>query len=189
MSRHQADPRASRLAWAVLDARKPPRPKRASSTAPIPPLGGGDLEHPRRDPPEVRGRSQQLDGLAVCLAQAMCRAGEHLAREAGQLIEQRGELALADDNKLHVGIGGDRRIAGGIYEERKFPERAPRSESGDFLALAADACGPFEDHEELVAALAFAHDRGAGRNPPVLGPAGHLLAVLARTRPEERGVS
>src|SRR6266851_3725198 len=86
-----------------------------------------------------------LDGFAVCLAQAMRRTGKHLAGEAGCLVKQPLELVLGDDNQPHVGVRDDCRIAGRVYEEREFPERASRSESGDLAALAADADGAVED--------------------------------------------
>lgn len=52
----------------------------------------------------------------------MRRAGEQLAREAGYLVEQPREPGFTDDDQLHVGVGDDRRVAGGFSEEREFTE-------------------------------------------------------------------
>src|SRR5205823_6110167 len=59
------------------------------------------------------------------------------------------------------------------------------SERRNLAALAAHLSGAVEDHEELVAVVAFLHDRGARRDPPVLRPVRQRLQILARTGGEE----
>ena len=72
-----------------------------------------------------RLRARSLRRAKVRFAQAVCRTGEHLAGESRHLIEQRGKVALPDDNQLHVGVGNDGRIPGGVVEKCELPKPLP----------------------------------------------------------------
>ena len=78
-----------------------------------------------------------------------------LRGEAGDLVDEAGELALAEHDELHVGLGDDGRVAGRLVEQRELAERVARAERRDLAALAGDLGGAVEDHEELVAGLAL----------------------------------
>ena len=97
-----------------------------------------------------------------------------------------GELALAEHDELHVGLGDDGRVAGRLVEQRQLAERVARAEGGDLAALAGDLGRAVEDHEELVAGLALGDEHLARRDPDVLGPPGDQLEVLAGAGREER---
>ena len=88
-----------------------------------------------------------------CVPESVRHAREEFAREAGNLVDEAREFALAEHDELHVGLGDDGGVAGRLLEQRKLAERVARAELRD-LAAAPGYAGPaVEDHEELVARL------------------------------------
>ena len=61
-----------------------------------------------------------------------------LRGEAGHLVDEAGELALAEHDELHVGLGDDRRVAGRLLEQGELAERVAGADGGDLAALAGD---------------------------------------------------
>jgi hypothetical protein len=89
----------------------------------------------------------------VGFAEAVRHAGEELASEAGHLVDEARELALAEHDELHVAVGDHRRVARCLFQQGQLAERIARPELGDLAALLAHLRAPLEDHEELVAGL------------------------------------
>src|SRR5436190_10632663 len=113
-----------------------------------------DCHLPRQIPDETRGHERsgasELAGAAsVCrtgipsrserdekllhaslvgFAEALGHAGQHLARKAGNLVDDAGELALTEYDELHVGLGYDAGVAGRLLEQRELPEGVARAE-------------------------------------------------------------
>ena len=52
-----------------------------------------------------------------------------------------GELALAEHDQLHVGVGDDGGVAGRLVEQRQLAERVAGAEGRDLAALAGDRGG------------------------------------------------
>src|SRR4029077_6193084 len=112
-------------------------------------------------------------------------SGEKFSREAGDFVDEAGELTLTEHDALHVALGDDGRVSGGLLEQRELAEGVARAEGRDLAAVSAHAGGPAEDHEELVARLALGDQGLSRRDSDVLGPAGDELEVLAGARREE----
>src|SRR6266446_3621216 len=115
----------------------------------------------------------------------MRHAREEFAREAGHLVDEAREFALAEHDELHVGLGDDGGVAGGFLEQRELAERVARAELRDLAAPAAHPGVALEDHEEFVARLTLRDQGLAGGDPYVLRPAGHQLEVLSGASREE----
>ena len=96
---------------------------------------------------------------SVGLAEAVGHAGEQLAREAGHLVDEAGELALAEHDELHVGVGDDGRVAGRLVEQGELAEASPGPSVATLRPWRLDPGRAVEDHEELVAGLALGHER------------------------------
>ena len=58
-----------------------------------------------------------------------------LRAKPGHLVDDAGELALAEHDELHVGLGDDGRVAGRLVEERELAERVAGAER-------RRSCGP-----------------------------------------------
>src|SRR6516162_8663139 len=96
-----------------------------------------------------RAGSRLLRGLLVVLAQPVGEAAQQLVREARHLVDHGGELALAEDGELHVGLRRDGRVAGRPVQEGQVPEEGARPERGHGPPPAGDDGLPGDDHEEL----------------------------------------
>src|SRR5438105_9222600 len=127
-----------------------------------------------------------MNGSLVRVAETLGHAGEHLAREAGYLVDDARELALTEHDELHIGLGHDCRVARRLLEQGEFPERVARTEGRDLATVPGHRGGAADDHEELVAGLALGDEDLAGRDVDVLGPFCHQLEVLAGAGREER---
>src|SRR5690349_6192117 len=60
--------------------------------------------------------AELLDLLAVGLAEAVRHPGQEFPGEAGDLVDQARELALTEDDQLHVAVGDDGRVAGCLLQ-------------------------------------------------------------------------
>ncbi len=121
-------------------------------------------------------------------AQTVRHAGEQLAREPGDLVDDPGELALAEHDELHRGLGGRRSRCAGPCRAGRARRRPPRRPSEATLRpLAGDAGRAVDDHEELVAGLALGDEDLAGVDPHVLRPAGHRAPGRAWSRRRRAG--
>ena len=92
-------------------------------------------------PRHRRSNAAHWTELCVGLAQAAGHPGEQLARDAGDLVDEPAELALAEHDDLHRRLRGDGRVARRLVEERELAERGARAERRDLAAAAADLGG------------------------------------------------
>ena len=100
----------------------------------------------------------------VGLAQAPGHAGEQLAGEAGDLVEDAGELALAEHDELHVGLGDDGGVAGRLVEERELAERRRRGRGSRPCGRAGvTAALPSTITKNSAPVVALGHERLARR--------------------------
>src|SRR4051794_39400901 len=70
-------------------------------------------------------------GLGVGLAETLGHGGQKLVGERRDLVDDTGELALAEDQDLHVLLGDHRRRSGPAVEERQLAEVLAGAELGD----------------------------------------------------------
>ena len=110
-----------------------------------------------------------------------------LRAKPGTSSMQAGELALAEHDELHVGLGDDGRVAGRLVEEGELAEGVARAEVGDLAAVAARPGPAVEDHEELVAGLALGDEGLAGRDASRPRPGGRPAASSLREQAEKSG--
>ena len=129
-----------------------------------------------------------LDGAGVRFAEAVRGAGEELAGEAGDLVEQPREIAFADHDEFGVGLGHDGGVAGSVSKHGKFSEPVPGPECRDRASVAAHPRGAVEDDEELVAVLTLVDDGGASGHVSAFSSPRNLLEVFARAGREQREV-
>ena len=127
-----------------------------------------------------------MDGLRVVRAQASGQAGEQLVREAGYLVDQARELALAEHDELHRRDGRDRRVARRPVEQCEVAEEVAGPERRDLLTVTGDLGVALDDHEELGPGRALAHEDLAGVDADVLGPPGHEAQILLGAGREQR---
>src|SRR5439155_13586365 len=78
-----------------------------------------------------------LHAPGISVPQSVRHACEEFAREAGYLVDEAGEFSLAEHDELHVGLGDDGGVAGGLLEQRELAERVARPELRDLAATAA----------------------------------------------------
>src|SRR5438270_2608517 len=124
--------------------------------------------------------------LGVGLAQALGHRRQELVGQGRHLVDDARELALAEDENLHVVLGHDRRRPWTAVEQRQLAEVLAPAELGDLLLPAFHRRVAVEDQEELVAGLALLHEHLAGRHLHVVGGAGDGLQFFLRARREER---
>src|SRR5205823_8597034 len=72
----------------------------------------------------------------VGVSQPVGHAREELAGEAGHLVDETRKFALAEYDELHVGLGDNRGVAGGFFEQRELAERVARAAGRELAAVA-----------------------------------------------------
>src|SRR5262245_66521743 len=92
-------------------------------------------------------------GRALGLAQALRHATQDPAAHRRILVEEAEERARAEDEQLHVRVGGDRRHARTLVEQRQLPEERPGTDRAQLAAVAPTrGCGA-PDTPELGAGM------------------------------------
>src|SRR5581483_6293704 len=138
--------------------------------------------------PSGRGTSDPIPELllAVGLREALGHGLEHLVGDARHVVDGGGELALAHHQQVHVGVRGDRRVAGQARQQRELSEVLAALEGGDLAPPALDRGLTVTDQEELPPVVPL-----LGQDPPRLdldlvtgaGQTGQLLARAGREQP------
>ena len=132
-----------------------------------------------------RDRCVRLLTLGVGLAEALGHAGEQLWAKPG-LVDEAGELALAEHDELHVGVGDDGRVARRLVEEGELAEGLARAEGRDLPALAVTRAVPSRITKNSWPVSPSVTSDLARRRPHVLGPPGHQLQLLPGAGREQR---
>src|SRR5947209_7008432 len=94
-------------------------------------------------------------GLGVGLAEPLGHRRQQLVGQVGDLVDDARELALAEDEHLHVVLGHDRRRAGTAVEQSELAEVLAGAELGDLPLAALHRGVAADDEEELVSRLAL----------------------------------
>src|SRR5438270_5456558 len=126
------------------------------------------------------------DVAQIRFPQACRHRAQDLVREARHLVEHAEELALAQDEHLHVRVGHDGGRARAPVEQRQLAEVLPGAELGDLAVLALDRRRPVHDEEELVAGAALLDEDAPGLHVDLVGRPGDLREVLLARRREQR---
>ena len=133
--------------------------------------------------------SAETSTLSSIEAQHLCNVSStNYATEdeiKADLVEDAAELALSEDEDLHVAIGLDRRVAGSPVEQCQLAEVVARAERGDLAAVPGDRRVALEDEEELVPGLTLLHDRLARAHPHLVGRPADGRQLLPGAGPEE----
>src|SRR4051812_19443022 len=142
-------------------------------------------KRPERPKPLMR------HGLGVGLGQPFGHRREQLVGQPPHLVEQPAELALAEHEQSHVGLGHDGGVPGPADEKGQLTEVLARTQCVDLAAVLLDDGIAIEDQKELVPGRAFLDQNLAGgrgdliRRPSDLG---QLLLRQGRKEPHLREV-
>src|SRR5438105_10810782 len=96
------------------------------------------------------GRKLVRESALVRLAEAFGHRGQELVGHGRDLVDHARELALAEDEHIHVGVCDDRGRAGAAVEQGQLAEVLTGAELGDLLLAPENRCLAVEDQEELV---------------------------------------
>jgi len=102
-----------------------------------------------REDPELRHGHRASDPID--------ERSSDLTAEPGELLDDRLELAIPEDQQLDVAIGDGGGGARAAVDERDLAQEFAGSEAGESQALTLHDDMPAQDDEELVPALALAH--------------------------------
>ena len=143
------------------------------------------------DPGSGRGRPRRARRPASPRAarrrvDASPSSGASSTRASALLLDERPELPRRDAVALERRLGGDRRGAGTVVDQRDFAEVVAVRERVDVIALHADRRLALVDDEEADPGRAFARDRVARVELPLLHRARKTLDVLLVQVREQR---
>ena len=124
-------------------------------------------------------------GLLVRLAQAGGHGGQQLAGEGGHGIEDAVELALAEDEEVHFGLGGHAGRAGPAVEQGQLAEVLARSERGHLAVVALHRGLTGDDEEELPPDGALLAEQAARGHRDLLEGLADCAQVLGRRGREQ----
>ena len=125
--------------------------------------------------------------LGVGVAQATGHAGEQLAGEAGDLVDQRRRTRAGRARRAPSESAVTVALRGALSRSASSPKTSPGPRVATLRPWRLDLGLALDDHEELAAGRALAHEDLAGRDRPSRPrPAGHQLRAPSGAGREER---
>src|SRR5215218_6271217 len=121
------------------------------------------------------------------LDESACDGLQDLELHAGVVAEQLPEVPPREHKEAEWRLRGDRRHPGGLLEQRDLAEELAACARRQPLAVLCDLDLAVDDHEELLADLAFLTEHLAGRDLEILAHPRDLNELLARETLEQGG--